>query len=148
MRLPCMTLLILLITCCGCALGSRGGLRRLDAGGTMDVFRPPDVGGMIVTTVELAREGMIREIVVVPRATLLHLDVRVRTGPGKWDTVKTLDGRYSAPITVRTQTVGDAVRVVEKSPALRTRRGDFVAGTSPTIKTILVYGTIGRPPEM
>lgn len=131
-------LLVALVGCSGAVLGE---FQRLDSGGTFDVFRPPDVGGMVMTTVELRERGRIRRIVVDPRVTLQKFEVRVRTALGTWETVKTLTGRHASPVTVTTDLEGDAVRVVETSPALRTRAASHVAGTSPSIKAIVVYGT-------
>ncbi|MDA1190483.1 MAG: hypothetical protein O3A46_02225 [Candidatus Poribacteria bacterium] len=122
----------------GC--GAKESLIRIDQQATMDVRYPDKLGGATATTIVLDAKKSIRKIVVVPRRPLRDFQMQVRTAPTEWETVQTYKGRFDTPVTGRVDIIGDAVRVVELSPSIRTDSGPAVAGTGGSIETILVYG--------
>ena len=130
----------LLLWFAGCSGVVESEFVRVDEGATLAVLRPPKPGGRTMTTVVLPKRAVIRKVVVVPRQLLQDFDLRVRTDPHTWETVKTVEGRFKMPVTIRVDVEGDAVRIVERAPALRTRFSASVAGGTGTIETILVYG--------
>ncbi len=133
----CRLLLCAAVLLCGCA---SGGLVRLDAGGTMESRDIGRTSGFPAATVVLAEAASIRKIVITPRRPLRKIQVLVRVPDGSWQAVKSLEGRFTRPITVRTEIEGDAVRVLDRNPAAPAQRGPHVAGVTGTIDTVLVYG--------
>ena len=117
-----------------------GGLVRLDAAGTMESRDIGRTSGFPAATVVLTEVASIQKIVITPRRPLRKIQVLVRVADGSWEAVRSMEGRFTRPITVRTDIEGDAVRVLDRNPAAPAQRGPHVAGVTGAIDTVLVYG--------
>jgi hypothetical protein len=133
----CLFLACAALCVVGCA---SGGLVRLDAAGTMESRDIGRSSGFPAATVVLAEMASIQKIVITPRYPLRKIQVLVRVADGSWQAVSAMEGRFTRPITVRTDIEGDAVRVLDRNPAAPAQRGPHVAGVTGAIDTVLVYG--------
>lgn len=136
-HLAAMVAVALLSSALGCA---GGGPSRLDSGGTLESRDIGRTSGFPAATVVLEQVALIQKIVITPRRPLRKIEVLVRVDDGSWETVKLMQGRFTRPVTVRTEIEGDAVRVLERNPAAPVQRGPHVAGVTGVVETILVYG--------
>ena len=129
-----------LVTLLSAAVGCASSLTRLDTAGTLASQDLGRTSGFPAATVVLARVASIEKIVITPRRPWRKVEVLVRVADGSWQPVKLLKGRFTRPLTVRTNIEGDAVRVLERNPAAPAQRGPHVAGVTGLVETILVYG--------
>lgn len=130
---------LLILFWVGCAAPS-SRLPRLDLGAELETFYPTTVGGYTYAQVDLSQPGIVRKIVIRPRVPLRKLSVQVRTLDGSWQSIATLEGRFTQSVTVEANISGDAVRVVDQMPSKKVRGNPFMETVGGPIETILVYG--------